>query len=273
MKKKSLMFIPVCFLLTFSSCQSQQKQENVSVADTQDKTLFAEDSLTARLIADLQTRVFPTEQEIEMWKLITEDNVKRDSLPILGRALVRAFFGTSWWGEDGEPELKNSTNAFCPVIVDLTGDLGWYVMYPDSIWVSSNHSTYIPKELLAGGLMKPWCSAEGDTKDITLSFKFDVSSRRLDGISMNNGFCHTEELWKSHGRVAKLQLLIDGAPYKTVELEDTPFNQMLPIDYIPANTRPEPIDVTLQILEVYPGTKYNDVCIGKLYFSSTDSHD
>lgn len=286
MKKKNILLLSSCILLALSSCQSQQKQDNTPnievqedvesnapIVESEAKNRSAEDSLTARLITDLQTRVFPTEQEIEMWKLITEDNVKRDSLPLLGRALVRAFFGTSWWGEEGEPELKNNTKVFCPVIVDLTGDYGWYVMYPDSIWVSSNHSTYIPKELLSGGLMKPWCSTEGKTSDIMLSFRFDVSSRRLNGISMNNGFCHTEELWKCHGRVAKLQVLVDGTPYKTLDIEDTPFLQMLPIDSIPASTRPEPVVVAFQILEVYPGTKYNDVSIGNLYFSSTDSHD
>lgn len=232
-----------------------------------------EDSLTQRLIADLQTRVFPTEQEIEMWKLITEGDAERDSLPLLGRALVRTFLGTQYWGEDGNPELKNGSKAFCPVVVDMTGDFSWYVMNPDSIWSSSCSSTHSHDNITAGGLMNPWCSADGETSGVTLGFRFDVSSRRLDGISLNNGFCLTEEQWKSHGRVAKLQLVVDGTPYKTLEIEDSPFAQTLHIDPIPAETRTKPVDVAFRILEVYPGTKYKDVSIGNLYFSSTDSHD
>lgn len=268
-----------------SSCQGQQKQNNKSagIKETTDSNAkdvmmdienqSAEDSLTEILLTDLQTRVFPTEEEIGLWRLITEEGAERDNLPLLGRALVRAFLGTDYWGEDGEPELKNDSKAFCPVYIDMTGDYGWYILYPDSIWVSSKVSTYSPNDILKGGLMNPWCSVEGDTKGITLNFKLDVSTRRLDGISLNNGYCHTEEQWNSHGRVAKMQLLVDGVPYKTTELEDTPFRQMLPIDSIPATTRPEPVVVTLQILEVYPGTRYNDVAIGNLYFSSEDSRE
>jgi len=103
---------------------------------------------------------------------------------------------------------------------------------------------------------------------------FRLGKRPINGISVINGYCHTEKQWKNHGRVAKMQLIVDGQPYKTFDLEDTPYVPFaIDIDSISPKAQGEPVELTFKILKVYPGDKYNDVSIGHLSFSSEQGAD
>lgn len=102
---------------------------------------------------------------------------------------------------------------------------------------------------------------------------FKLDKRPIQSISLCNGYCHTEKQWKDHGRVAKMELLVNGSHYKTYDLKDTPENQDLEIDSISPKTSDAPVELSFKILKVYPGAKYNDVSISLLTFCSEQGPD
>ena len=175
-----------------------------------------ENKLLETLIPDLCSRKFPTEEEMKMWYLIIDESGDWKELPVLARALVRAYFGKQYfWGMNGDEELKGESAAIVPAYGDFhaTGDLDWYGLLPDSVYASSvsyNEGRKDDvKEVAGGGVYKPWCSAVGEAEGASVTCVFKLGKRPIDGISVINGYCHTEKQWKNHGRVAKMQLIVD----------------------------------------------------------------
>ena len=238
-----------------------------------------ENKLLEKLLPDLCSRKFPTAEEMKMWHLIIEEDKDRNELPVLARALVRAYFGNQFLGLDGDSELIADSSALVPAYGDFyaTGDLDWYGLWPDSVYASSvSHNEgkkYDVREIVGGGVYKPWCSAVGKAEGTSVTCVFKLGKRPIDGISVVNGYCHTESQWKNHGRVAKMQLMVDGQPNKIFDLEDTPYTQSLFVDSISPKKSGEPVELTFKILKVYPGAKYNDVSISLLTFCSEQGAD
>ena len=236
--------------------------------------LKEEDELLVKLLPDLCSRKFPTSAEMKMWELIMKKDADYKKLPVLARVLVRAYFGKQYWGEEGNPELNCESAALCPVYGDFlgTGDLDWYGLWPDSVHASTtsyyNGASHEAKEMLQGGVYTPWCSECGKTVGTLFTCVFNLNKRPINSICINNGFCHTEQQWKNHGRVAKMQLIINDQIYKTYDIKDTPKQQYLDIDSISPTMYGKKIIVSFKILGVYPGNKYDDVSISQLIFNS-----
>ena len=254
------------------ACVGVMPNDSLSMVEEENKLLEI-------LIPDLCSRRFPTAEEMKMWYLIIDEEKDREELPVLARALVRAYFGNQFWGLDGDYELKGDSSAIVPAYGDFhgTGDLDWYGLWPDSVYASSvsyNEGVkYEVKDVAFGGLYKPWCSAIGKAEGASVTCVFKLGKRAIDGISVVNGYCHTESQWKNHGRVAKMQLMVDGQPNRIFDLEDTPYTQSLFVDSISPKKGGGPVELTFKILKVYPGAKYNDVSIGHLTFCSEQGAD
>lgn len=78
-----------------------------------------------------------------------------------------------------------------------------------------------------------------------------------------NGY-QKSDLYEKNARVKKMKVTI-GNKSKIVELKDTKDKQLIMInDLVSANPEKNQT-VTFEILEVYPGSKYQDVCIDALY--------
>lgn len=88
----------------------------------------------------------------------------------------------------------------------------------------------------------------------------------LTGLYIVNGYAKNEELFKANSRVKKLKLTLDGKEEYIIELEDTMNPQLIDIVYKqePSFEVFNPIEATFEILEVYPGEKYEDTCITSL---------
>lgn len=98
----------------------------------------------------------------------------------------------------------------------------------------------------------------------------------FDGICIINGYAKNEELFKANSRVKKLKLTIDNDVTYIIELEDTYNLQLIDISYSqkPSFEIIKPIELTFEILEVYPGEKYEDTVLTTIYPSiySTLTH-
>ena len=97
------------------------------------------------------------------------------------------------------------------------------------------------------------------TKDNISDFYSEVEQ-----IAIINGYAKTDELWKNNGRVKKLKLIIDNKEEYILELEDTKDLQLFDINYKNDSIIKE-VNMEFEILEVYSGEKYEDVCLTSLY--------
>ncbi len=83
-------------------------------------------------------------------------------------------------------------------------------------------------------------------------------------IAIINGNAKTDELWKNNSRVKKLKLTIDNKIEYILELEDSKNLQLFELKY-ENDSILKKINLKFEILEVYPGDKYEDTCLTSLY--------
>ena len=69
---------------------------------------------------------------------------------------------------------------------------------------------------------------------------------------------------EKYNRVKKLKLTIDDKIECYLELEDTKDLQLFDINYY-NNSITKKINLKFEIMEVYPGEKYDDTCLTSLY--------
>lgn len=81
-----------------------------------------------------------------------------------------------------------------------------------------------------------------------------------------------EDLWKQNSRVSKLKFSINNRPVAIFQLEDVSNTQTFQIDPIQSVDSTMDLILTFEILEVYPGSKYQDVAISEINFSGLDVH-
>lgn len=97
------------------------------------------------------------------------------------------------------------------------------------------------------------------TKDTISNFYNEVKQ-----IAIINGNAKTDELWENNGRVKKLKLTINNKEEYILELEDTKDLQLFDINYKNDSIIKE-VNMEFEVLEVYSGEKYEDVCLTSIY--------
>ncbi|TSE06112.1 NADase-type glycan-binding domain-containing protein [Aquimarina algiphila] len=114
-----------------------------------------------------------------------------------------------------------------------------------------------------------------------IEYGFNQSSPRITEIIVVNGHVKSEKAWRNNSRVKKLKMYIKGEPYAILNLTDQRAAQHFKvdtigfldrnIDYIAAKKLPQ-WKMRFEILEVYPGDKYEDTVISEIYFDGIDVH-
>ena len=105
---------------------------------------------------------------------------------------------------------------------------------------------------------------------------YDHREPELDGfmryseICIVNGYAKTRQTWEENGRIKKLLLYVENRPYAYLELEDTiqPQYFKLPEDDIKV-INGGMLEARFEIVEVYPGSKYEDTCLTGLIMEFT----
>lgn len=117
---------------------------------------------------------------------------------------------------------------------------------PESTWISNN----------------PWAiKKDAEEKIICLE---PYSPIYQNVIIIANGFISTEKpyLYEQNARPKKIRIICEKES-KDIELQDTPNFQVLKIS---DNEKNYSGMIQLEVLEVYPGTKYSDVVISGIYY-------
>lgn len=92
----------------------------------------------------------------------------------------------------------------------------------------------------------------------------------LNGMSIRNGNCESEESYKNNSRAKKLELTINDTEKHIIELEDTNEVQLCDLNYKQTDIG-KPITVKIEVLEVYNGLVSDDIYINEIGFGLTSN--
>lgn len=105
-------------------------------------------------------------------------------------------------------------------------------------------------------------------------YTFPENCPRLTTVIVANGHVKSEKAWRDNSRVKTMLVYYDGKPYAILNLEDSRSEQTFELCDTLGYRGDEAKVWTLkfEILEVYPGEKYDDTVISELYFDGIDVH-
>lgn len=187
--------------------------------------------------------------DIDYKGLSTKDKVLIDSLEN-GEGPMTKGIGCSWYcgGEmykvTSDPWLKEQGNV---------------TYNPDNIHDFNLFTAWVP-DTTNGVIGKK------------IHFHFKPLSARVTEIIIYNGYIKNYDLFKSNSRVKKFKLYINNVPYAILNIGDTTASQTFMIDPIRSGDKNKDLVLTLEILEIYKGTKSNDVAVSEINFNGIDVH-
>lgn len=162
------------------------------------------------------------------------------------------FFGSCSW-YCGAPAIEVSASSFLTERDDLSHPAAnAHDQSMSHVW-----SEGVEGNGIGEGLSFTFKTTEKDTTDL------GVTSCAIAG-----GHQGSAGLFKQNARPKLIELHYDGEPRALLHLEDTMGLQQFEIPKLGLE-RPSRHMITLKILEVYPGTRFEDTCIAEVYFQGT----
>jgi len=200
---------------------------------------------------------------------LDEDNLSEEDQYILG------VYGTL----AGEFELES---AYLMASMDI--GCSWYCgggptkVTASSQLKSQGKNNYEPENAHDLDLATAWVEGKkGDGIGEYLLYHFTQGSPRITQIKVANGYVKSEKAWRNNSRIKKLKLSIDEKPYAILNLEDKRAIQVFDFDPIGHPKRNEQGGASnwtmkFEIMEIYPGDKYDDMVISEIFFNGIDVH-
>lgn len=168
---------------------------------------------------------------------------------------------------------------------DVLGDgCSWYCGGgADSIVVSSSlkptgNITYDEKNIFDLNYKTAWVEGvKGYGIGETITYYFRPDRPRVTDVIIVNGYVKSEKAWMENSRVKKLKMSYNGKPIAMLNLVDgireqhfefAPLGYLNQVDPLPTTDW----TITFEIMEVYPGEKYDDTAITEIYLDGIDVH-
>ena len=92
----------------------------------------------------------------------------------------------------------------------------------------------------------------------------------ITGINILNGYVKSNKAWSENTRVKNLKVYYNDRPLCILELQNSRSLQYFGIDDLLEGYTSHISKLRFEILEVYPGTKYQDTVISEIYFKSSN---
>lgn len=147
---------------------------------------------------------------------------------------------------------------------------GPYKITASSYLQKQGKITYLPDNTHDFNLLTAWVPK--GTIGMKVNFHFKPFAPRVNEILLWNGYIKNIDLWKANSRVAKFKLYVNGEPKAILNLVDSTNTQSFKIDPVQSTDSTKDMILTLEILEIYQGTKYSDVAISEVNFDGLDVH-
>ena len=158
-----------------------------------------------------------------------------------------------------------------------SGNCSWYCGGQiDSVTASSALADrYAAEKAHDFSIVTAWVEGvEGNGEGEYLRYSFPGTCPRITTVLIHNGYVKNWEVWRDNARVKKLLMYYNDKPYVVLNLQDTmnlqSFNVGI-LGYEDKDSAPA-WSIKFEILEVYPGKKYEDTAITEIYFDGIDVH-
>lgn len=115
---------------------------------------------------------------------------------------------------------------------------------------------------------------EGNGEGEYLRYSFPGTCPRITTVLIHNGYVKNWEVWRDNARVKRLLMYYNDESYAILNLQDTMGLQSFDVGvlgYEDKDSAPA-WSIKFEILEVYPGKKYEDTAITEIYFDGIDVH-
>lgn len=159
----------------------------------------------------------------------------------------------------------------------IDGGDGWYEVHLDTIIASSSLKnqgkyTYNASNVHDYSLKSIWSEGvKGQGIGEYLLFKFEGNSPRVSTITITNGCAQSKALYEANSRVKKLKVYYNDKPVGILNLKDIRGYQTFETDTFGlGHEGVKPWSLKLEIMEVYPGTKYDDTVITEINLEGPD---
>ena len=131
-----------------------------------------------------------------------------------------------------------------------------------------------------------WCEGVkghgvGERINMSVTTQKIYGSPHIWGLTIVNGYAKDQTTWQNNSRVKKLRLYVNGKRWAELHLKDIikpqtftfPDNLNISMDELGKKAyddddRVKQVDLSLEILEVYPGSKFDDTCITGISFGA-----
>lgn len=158
-----------------------------------------------------------------------------------------------------------------------SGCCSWYCGGQiDSITASSALADrYAAEKAHDFSIVTAWVEGvEGNGEGEYLRYSFPGTCPRITTVLIHNGYVKNWEVWYDNARVKRLLMYYNDEPYAILNLQDTMGLQSFDVGvlgYEDKDSAPA-WSIKFEILEVYPGKKYEDTAITEIYFDGIDVH-
>jgi hypothetical protein len=197
--------------------------------------------------------------------------------------------------EESYRELSDEESALLEKYPDVFENI-WDIVGQGCSWYCGGG----PKEVTASSYLQPQGSNNYEPKNAhDLNYKnawvegvggygigeyllygFTANSPRITKIKVVNGYVKSESSYYNNSRVKKLKMYINDKPYAILNLMDAIAIQVFEVEPIgesdranleASDNKPD-FKLKFEILDVYKGTKWDDVVISEIFFSGLDVH-
>ena len=158
-----------------------------------------------------------------------------------------------------------------------SGNCSWYCGGQiDSVTASSALADrYAAEKAHDFSIVTAWVEGvEGNGEGEYIKYAFPGTCPRITTVLIHNGYVKNWEVWYDNARVKRLLMYYNDEPYAILNLQDTMGLQSFDVGvlgYEDKDSAPA-WSIKFEILEVYPGKKYEDTAITEIYFDGIDVH-
>jgi hypothetical protein len=148
---------------------------------------------------------------------------------------------------------------------------GPYNVTASSFLTPSGNVDYKPKNAHDFSFKTAWTEGvKGYGIGEYLEYYFTNTCPRVTEIKIYNGYVKSNKAWEENSRVKTIKMYVNNTSYAILNLKDTKAEQTFTVEPLGRRTDGKDLILKFEIVDVYKGTKFDDVVITELFFGGID---